>query len=190
MDVAHGTIDGVLVFTPAPHRDARGMFTRVFDVQVAREAGLNPQAFRQDSVSRSRAGVVRGLHLRGGRGEAKLVRCSFGAIFDVVVDLRPDSPTFGLWESFELDGDAQRSVYIPAGCAHGFQALSDPSDTTYRIDRDHDPSEDIGISIHDRQLGISWPLPITLLSERDGSAPTLADLGIELPRHVSLEANT
>ena len=182
MDVAHGTIAGILLFTPKPHLDARGSFTRVFDVDVARTAGLDPQGFRQDSVSRSRAGVVRGLHLRGGRGEAKLVRCSFGAVFDVAVDLRPESPTYGRCETFSLDGDNQMSIYIPAGCAHAFQALSDPSDITYRIDRDHDPADDITISVHDPQLAIDWPLPITLQSERDAAAPTLAELGIELPR--------
>ena len=184
MDVARGGIEGVLRFAPTPHRDARGMFSRVFDVEVARAAGLDPHAFRQDSLSRSRAGVVRGLHLRGGSGEAKLVRCSYGAIFDVVVDLRSDSSTFGRWEAFNLDGDRQTSIYIPAGCAHGFQALADPSDITYRIDRDHDPAEDIGISVHDPQLAIPWPLPMTLLSERDGAAPTLAELGIKLPRRT------
>jgi dTDP-4-dehydrorhamnose 3,5-epimerase len=182
MDVVRGDINGMLLFTPKPHRDVRGMFTRVFDVEVARSAGLDPLAFRQDSLSRSRAGVVRGLHLRGGRGEAKLVRCSFGAIFDVVVDLRPDSDTYGRCEAFWLDGEAQMSIYIPAGCAHGFQALSDPSDITYRIDRDHDPAEDIAISVHDPQLAIAWPLPITLVSDRDAAAPTLAELGIELPQ--------
>ena len=180
MDITPGRLSGVLVFTPTPRRDERGMFTRTFDVEVVRSAGLDPFAFRQDSISRTRKGVVRGLHLRSGLGEAKLVRCSTGRIFDVVVDLRAGSPTFGSWEAFELDGDSQRSVYIPAGCAHGFQALEDPSDTSYRIDRDHDPSEDVSISIHDPQLAIPWPLAVELQSSRDEQAPSLAELGYRL----------
>ena len=189
MEATRAGIDGALVFTPSPHRDDRGMFTRTFDVDVVRAAGIDPHAFRQDSLSRSRRGVVRGLHLRGGQGEAKLVRCSFGRIFDVVVDLRPTSPTYGRWESFDLDGDSQRSIYIPAGCAHGFQALDEPSDTSYRIDRDHDPSEDITISATDPELAIPWPLPFALRSERDVSAPTLAELGMSLARDPHVPAS-
>jgi dTDP-4-dehydrorhamnose 3,5-epimerase len=117
---------------------------------------------------------VRGLHTRRGEGEAKLVRCSYGAIFDVVVDLRPASPTYRNWESFELHDDEQVSLYIPAGCAHGFQALTEPADVSYRIDRAHDPSEDVSIAYDDPELGIPWPLPATLRSERDRSAPLLS----------------
>ena len=137
---------------------------------------IDPCSFVQDSLSRSAKGVVRGLHLRSGEGEAKIVRCSSGAIFDVVVDLRPDSPTFRRWASFELTGDAQTSVYIPAGCAHGFQALTDPADTTYRIDRAHDPSEDVAILWDDPELAIPWPLPMTSMSDRDLAAPPLAEV--------------
>ena len=112
MDVAHAGLDGVLVFTPTAHRDERGMFTRTFDVDLARAAGIDPHAFTQDSLSRSGRGVLRGLHLRSGAGEAKLVRCSSGRVFDVVVDLRPSSPTYGWWESFDLDGATQTSIYL------------------------------------------------------------------------------
>jgi dTDP-4-dehydrorhamnose 3,5-epimerase len=174
----HAALPGVFIFTPAPVRDERGFFTRTFDSDVMQGVGVDPTGFRQDSLSRSRRGVVRGLHLRAGLGEAKLVRCSSGAIFDVVLDLREGSPTFGRWESFDLDGEGQRSVYIPAGCAHGFQALTDPADTSYRIDRAHDPSEDVTIAYDDPILAIPWPLPVTLRSERDLRAPTLAALGI------------
>ena len=178
--VDHAPLPGVFVFTPAPVRDERGFFTRTFDSDVMQSVGVDPTGFRQDSLSRSRRGVVRGLHLRSGLGEAKLVRCSSGAIFDVVLDLREDSPTFGRWQSFELDGEGQRSVYIPAGCAHGFQALTDPADTSYRINRAHDPSEDVAIAHDDPILAISWPLPVMLKSERDRKAPTLAALGISV----------
>src|SRR6202000_2046637 len=114
------------------------------------------------------------MPLRRGDGEAKLVRCSYGAIFDVIVDLRPDSPTYRNWESFELRGDEQVSLYVPAGCAHGFQALTDPADVSYRIDRPHDPTEDVSIAFDDPSLHIPWPLPVTLMSVRDKNAPALA----------------
>jgi dTDP-4-dehydrorhamnose 3,5-epimerase len=137
------------------------------------EAGIDPCGFVQDSLSRSVRGVVRGLHIRSGAGEAKLVRCSYGAIFDVIVDLRPDSPTYRNWESFELRDEEQVSLYIPAGCAHGFQALTDPADVAYRIDRPHDPSEDVSIAFDDPELAIPWPLPVTVMSARDRIAASL-----------------
>ena len=166
-------IAGALLFRPTPHVDERGFFSRTFDAEVVRSAGIDP-AFAQDSLSRSRGGVVRGLHVRRGAGEAKLVRCSYGAIFDVIVDLRAGSPTYRNWESFELRDDEQVSLYVPAGCAHGFQALTDPADVSYRIDRPHDPAEDVSIAFDDPELGIPWPLPVTAMSRRDQSAASLA----------------
>jgi dTDP-4-dehydrorhamnose 3,5-epimerase len=168
-------IDGALLFRPTPHVDERGFFSRTFDRDIVRSAGIDPDAFAQDSLSRSRRGVVRGMHVRKGAGEAKLVRCSYGAIFDVIVDLRPASPTYRDWESFELRDDEQVSLYVPAGCAHGFQALTDPADVSYRIDRPHDPSEDVSIAFDDSELAIPWPLPVTTMSGRDRQAQSLAD---------------
>ncbi len=178
----HTAIPGVVLFEPTPHRDHRGFFTRTFDASMARAAGVDPGAFVQDSLSRSRRGVLRGLHVRLGRGEAKLVRCSAGAVFDVVVDLRPGSPEFGRWLSFDLDGDSQRSVYVPAGCAHGFQALTDPADTSYRIDREHDPAEDLTIAHDDPTLAIPWPLEVTAMSDADAGAQPLSELEAQLQR--------
>ncbi len=167
-------VAGAMLFVPTPRADERGFFSRTFDADVVRAAGIDPHGFVQDSLSRSRRGVVRGLHVRRGAGEAKLVRCSYGAVFDVIVDLRPASPTFGNWESFELRGDEQASLYVPAGCAHGFQALTDPADVCYRIDRAHDPACDVSISFDDPELAISWPLPVTIMSQRDRNALPLA----------------
>ena len=167
-------IAGAMLFRPTPHVDERGFFSRTFDAEIARGAGLDPGAFVQDSISRSKRGVVRGMHIRGGRGEAKLVRCSYGAIFDVIVDLRSTSPTYRKQATFELRSDEQVSLYVPARCAHGFQALTEPADVSYRIDRPHDPAEDIAIAFDDAALGIDWPLPATLLSERDRRALSLA----------------
>jgi dTDP-4-dehydrorhamnose 3,5-epimerase len=167
-------ISGALLFKPQPHVDERGFFSRTFDADVARAAGIDPTGFAQDSVSRSVRGVVRGLHVRRGDGESKLVRCSYGAVYDVVIDLRPGSATYGNWESFELRDDTQVSLYVPAGCAHGFQALTDPADVSYRIDRPHDPSEDVSIAFDDPEIAIPWPLPVTLMSARDKRAACLA----------------
>jgi len=168
------SIAGALLFRPTPHVDERGFFSRTFDREVMRSAGIDPDAFEQDSLSRSRRGVVRGMHVRKGAGEAKLVRCSYGAIFDVIVDLRPASPTYRNFASFELRDDEQVSLYVPAGCAHGFQALTDPADVSYRIDRPHDPSEDVSIAFDDPDLAIPWPLPVSVMSGRDREAPSLA----------------
>ncbi|MFD9892259.1 dTDP-4-dehydrorhamnose 3,5-epimerase family protein [Amycolatopsis sp. NPDC059027] len=170
------TITGAYLFEPTPHVDERGFFSRTFDAGVARSVGIDPDGFLQDSVSRSRKGVLRGMHLRSGKGEAKLVRCSYGEIFDVVVDLRPDSPTYRNQEYFELSGETQVSLYIPAGCAHGFQALTDPADVSYRIDRAHDPAEDVTIAFDDPELAIPWPLPVTTASSRDRKAPKLTEV--------------
>lgn len=167
-------IAGAFLFEPTPHADERGFFTRTFDRDVVRSVGIDPDGFVQDSVSRSRRGVLRGMHLRSGRGEAKLVRCSYGRVFDVVVDLRRGSPTYRNQGHFELSGDTQATLYVPAGCAHGFQALTDPADVSYRIDRAHDPAEDVAIAFDDPELAIPWPLPVALMSERDRQAPSLA----------------
>jgi dTDP-4-dehydrorhamnose 3,5-epimerase len=180
MRVDQGALPGVFLFTPTPVRDSRGFFTRTFDVAVATEGGLTPRSFIQDSQSRTARGVIRGLHLRSGQGESKLVRCSWGEIFDVVLDLRQQSPSYGRWMSVFLDDVSHRSVIVPAGCAHGFQALTDPADVCYRIDREHDPSEDVTIAWDDPDLGIEWPLPVTGMSDRDRVAPRLAAVLQEL----------
>ncbi|MED7955265.1 MULTISPECIES: dTDP-4-dehydrorhamnose 3,5-epimerase [unclassified Streptomyces] len=169
-------IAGAYLFEPTPYADERGFFCRTFDAEVVRSVGLDPAAFVQHSVSRSVRGVLRGLHLRSGAGEAKLVRCSYGKVFDVVVDLRPDSPTYRNQAFFELSGETQVSVYIPAGCAHGFQALTDTADVSYRIDRPHDPAEDVTIAFDDVELAVPWPLPAVSVSERDRKAPSLAEV--------------
>ncbi len=188
MDFSTTAIPGLIHFRPKPHRDKRGYFCRTFDSQVARRAGLDPESFVQDSQSRSRYGVVRGLHVRLGAGEGKLVRCSHGALFDVVVDLRPDSPAYRRWLTFDLDGWTQESIYVPPGCAHGFQAITETADTAYRIDRAHDPADDLTVAWNDPELDVPWPIPVTMLSESDQHALPLAELESELAR-VSASAS-
>lgn len=184
------SIPGLVVFRATPHRDDRGFFCRTFDTDVGRASGVDPASFVQDSLSRSARGVVRGLHLRLGEGEGKLVRCSAGAVFDVVVDLRPGSPAFRTWLAFELDGNRQDSLFIPPGCAHGFQALTDPADIAYRIDRAHDPAYDLTIAHDDPELGIPWPLPVTSMSPKDRTAPPLAAVADRLDEVLATAAQT
>lgn len=176
MQVLTTELPGVLLFRPEPHRDDRGLFTRTFDVNVARGAGLDPSAFVQDSQSRSRRGVLRGLHGRAGAGEAKLIRCAHGAVHDVLVDARPCSPTFGEHQAFRLDDVDFAHLYVPAGFLHGFQSLTEVSDVCYRIDREHDPVEDLAVRYDDPELAIDWPLPVSAVSARDAAAGSWFDL--------------
>lgn len=176
MQVHDTELPGLVLLVPTPHRDDRGFFSRTFDAATARSVGIDPDAFRQDSQSRSRGGVIRGMHGRRGGGEAKLVRCAHGAIQDVVVDIRPESPTFARWQSFRLDDETLHTLYIPRGFLHGFQALTEGADTCYRIDAEHDPSEDVGVRWDDPELAIDWPRPATVVSARDRAAGSWAEL--------------
>jgi dTDP-4-dehydrorhamnose 3,5-epimerase len=176
MKVEQTRLDGVLLFVPTPHHDDRGLFTRTFDAALAAEHGLDAAAFVQDSQSRSRLGTVRGMHGRSGRGEAKLVRCARGAVHDVLVDIRPGSPTFGHSQAFTLDDTGFATLYVPPGFLHGFQALTGQTDVCYRIDREHDPGEDLSVRFDDAGLGLAWPLPPTAVSARDLAAGSWADL--------------
>jgi dTDP-4-dehydrorhamnose 3,5-epimerase len=180
MRVQRGELDGVLLFVPTPHRDERGMFTRTFDAATAADWGLDPAAFIQDSQSRSRQGTIRGMHGRAGRGEAKLVRCAHGAVHDVLVDIRPGSPTFGQHATIRLDDFAFVHLYVPPGLLHGFQALTEPADVCYRIDRAHNPAEDLAVRYDDPDLAIDWPLPVSMISERDRNAGSWAELRARL----------
>jgi dTDP-4-dehydrorhamnose 3,5-epimerase len=172
-------LDDVVVLIPTPVTDERGLFTRTFDTAIF-DAHLGKPgvgaSFVQDSQSRSRKGVVRGMHARSGRGEAKLVRCAHGAVHDVLVDIRPDSATFGKQQAFLLDDNEFRHLYVPPGFLHGFQALSDIADVCYRIDRPHDPAEDIAVAYNDPDLAIEWPLPVAAVSSRDASAMSWQEL--------------
>ncbi len=182
MRVDSTSLHEVLLMTPDEFADDRGWFARTFDTAIfdraAAEAGIAVRSgdFTQDSQSRSRGGVVRGMHGRGGRGEAKLVRCAHGSVVDVLVDIRPDSPTFGEQAMFELDDERHAHLYVPPGFLHGFQVTSESADVCYRIDRPHEPGEDLGVAYDDPDLAIAWPDPVTVVSDRDRSAGSWATL--------------
>lgn len=180
MRIESSDLEGVLVMTPAPHHDDRGFFVRTFDATLAREHGIRVEELVQDSQSRSHRGVIRGLHGRGGAGEAKLVRCARGAVWDVVVDIRIGSATFGRWQATVLDDQTFRHLYVPPGFLHGFQVLTDESDVCYRIDREHDPTEDLSVHYADPELAVPWPAAPALVSVRDGAAPSWSHLLSEL----------
>lgn len=168
----------VLLLINELHRDNRGFFTRTFDAALFdQHVGSGTSAtFLQDSQSRSVRGVLRGMHGRSGRGEAKLVRCAHGAVHDVVIDIRRQSPTFGMQEAFVLDDSTFAHLYIPPGFLHGFQALTPEADVCYRIDRPHDPAEDLAVNPHDSDLAIAWPLPVSHMSDRDARAGSWREL--------------
>lgn len=167
MEIIETSIPGLIVFQPTPHRDARGYFSRTLDVNILADAGIDPAGFKQENQSRSYQGVVRGLHGRTNKGEAKLVRCAHGAVLDIAIDARPGSPTFGRMETFLLDDQVCRQVYIPRGFLHGYQALTSVTDFVYRIDDFYGPDEDVTVNYLDPELAVPWPAPITVVSDRD-----------------------
>jgi dTDP-4-dehydrorhamnose 3,5-epimerase len=172
---------GPLLLEPTVHGDARGFFVETFRENDWAALGIT-EHFVQDNHSRSARGVVRGIHFQLPPGQAKLVRCSTGAIFDVVVDLRRESPTFGEWESHELDDVHHRQLYIPVGFGHGFCVLSDVADVAYKVSDYYDPAIERGFAWDDPDVGIEWPAELDFtVSERDAAAPRLAELADELP---------
>jgi dTDP-4-dehydrorhamnose 3,5-epimerase len=143
------------------------------------ELGIDVE-FVQDNHSRSRRGTLRGMHFQTDPGQAKLVRCARGQILDVVVDLRRDSNTFGRWDGHELDDANLRQLWVPVGFAHGFCVLSEEADVVYKCSSYYDPATEAGIAYDDPDVGIAWPDLELLVSERDRSAPRLADVAESL----------
>lgn len=165
---------GATIIEPEASADERGLFARLFDVNAFRERGL-PTEFVQASTSyNSRRGTLRGLHYQASpHAEVKLVRCTAGAIFDVIVDVRPGSPSFGRWQSFELSGENRLTLVVPPGFAHGFQTLADGSEIFYQMTQPHVAAAERGILWNDPDLAIAWPLQPTVMSKRDQDLPRL-----------------
>lgn len=166
---------GVVIVEQERHADARGYFARTFCADEFTAAGL-PATFPQISVSyNERRGTLRGMHLqRDPHGEAKLVRCTRGAVFDVVIDLRPGSASFGSSYAIELTEGNGTALFIPPGFAHGFQCLSDATELLYLIGTRFVPAAAAGVRWDDPAAGIGWPLPVSVISERDRALPTIA----------------
>jgi dTDP-4-dehydrorhamnose 3,5-epimerase len=174
-------LDGLVLLAPVMHRDARGFFMETFRADAWAEAGVDTE-FVQDNHSRSRRGTLRGMHFQTSPGQAKLLRCARGAIFDAVVDLRRGSPTFGAWEAHVLDDEAARQLYVPIGFAHGFCVLSEEADVVYRCSSYYDAATEGQLAYDDPDVGIEWPADVEpIVSERDRTAPRLAEIADELP---------
>ena len=174
-------LEGVVLLQPDVHGDARGFFLESYRANVWADYDVR-DTFVQDNHSRSRQGVLRGMHFSTGAGQAKLVRCARGRILDVVVDLRRASPTYGEWESLELDDVAGHQLFIPLGFAHGFCVLSEVADVTYKCSTYYDVAIERGFAYDDPDIAIVWPRDIGLLvSERDMHAPALAEIAGDLP---------
>lgn len=172
-------LDGLSLIEPDRQGDERGFLVETFRADTWREFGVKADFVQQNS-SRSARGTLRGIHFQRQPGQAKLVRCSAGTIFDVAVDLRRGSPTFGHWEGHLLDDVTHRQLYLPVGFGHGFCVLSDSADVSYQLSSYFDPEQEAGIAWDDPEVGIEWPAPEPLLSERDRSAPSLADVADRL----------
>jgi dTDP-4-dehydrorhamnose 3,5-epimerase len=171
-------LEGPVLIRPVVHGDHRGFFQETYRRSVYTELGI-PEEFVQDNHSRSGHGIVRGMHFQ--KGMAKLVRCARGAIFDVLVDLRHGSPTFGQWEGCELDDESHEQLYIPDGFAHGFCVTSEAADVIYKCSSYYDGSIERGFKYDDPEVGIEWPDIELIPSERDLAAPLLSDIADELP---------
>jgi dTDP-4-dehydrorhamnose 3,5-epimerase len=173
-------LEGLALIEPDVHGDDRGFLVESFRVETWRDLGVDTE-FVQHNSSRSVFGTLRGIHFQTHPGQAKLVRCARGEIFDVAVDLRSGSPTFGQWEGHRLDDQLHRQLFIPVGFGHGFCVLSDVADVSYQLSSYFDPAVEAGIAWDDPGIGIDWPIQEPLLSGRDRSAPRLSEVAGSLP---------
>ncbi len=174
MTIETTSLPGVLIFTPRVFEDTRGFFCETYNAEVWHAAGIDT-AFVQDNHSRSVRHTLRGLHFQlPPAAQAKLLRVVSGAVWDVAVDIRKGSPTFGQWVGVELSAANFKQLYIPAGFAHGFCVLSEVADVLYKTSHVYAPAQEQGIRWNDPALGIEWPTTEPLLSERDARAQSLS----------------
>lgn len=173
------SLAGPLLIEPVVHGDERGFFQETYRESVFADLGVR-EHFVQDNHSRSRRGILRGMHFQPGM--AKLVRCARGAILDVLVDIRRDSPTYRQWEAYPLSDDNSHQLYAPDGFAHGFCVTSEVADVVYKCSEYYDPASERGFRYDDPDVAIEWPTDLELaVSARDASAPRLAEIAAELP---------
>jgi len=176
MKISHSKLKGCVIIEPRVFGDKRGFFLETFQaVRYGQEAGIE-LAFVQDNHSRSARGVLRGLHFQKTKPQGKLVRVVRGEVYDVALDIRKGSSTFGEWEGVILSEDNKKQLWVPPGFAHGFLVLSDTADFEYKCTDYYDPSDEGSILWNDPDLNISWPIANPVLSAKDESAKRLADL--------------
>lgn len=182
MTVTDTPLPGVKVVHPKVHRDERGFFLETYHERRYAEHGIHTP-FVQDNHSRSGRGTLRGLHMQVTALQAKLVRVLTGEIFDVAVDVRVGSPTFGQWFGTNLSADNFAQMFVPAGFAHGFAVVSDVAEVEYKCSAFYDAADEIAIRFDDPAIGVAWPVSAPTLSRRDTEALPLADMMARLPRY-------
>jgi dTDP-4-dehydrorhamnose 3,5-epimerase len=175
MTITPGTLSGIWILEPQIFGDARGWFLETWNRRRYAEAGIDID-FVQDNVSLSRLGVLRGLHFQNPSPQGKLVTVLAGEVFDVAVDLRRASSTFGQWESVVLTGENKRQVYLPPGFAHGFQVTSDTALVHYKCTAPYKPDAEVTLRWDDPDLAVSWPISNPVVSAKDAAGPRLREL--------------
>ena len=175
MKITETAIPDVLLFEPTVHGDSRGYFMETFRQSHFAERGIDLE-FVQDNQSLSSQGTLRGLHYQLKRPQGKLVRAGAGSLFDVAVDMRRSSPTFGQWRGYTLSDSNYRQIYIPVGFAHGFCVLSETAEFLYKVSEYYSAEKEKGIMWNDRDIAIKWPTSKPILSEKDKTNPALKDI--------------
>ena len=176
MKITETRLPGVLVIEPNIYGDERGFFVETFQVGRYRDLAGIDLPFVQDNHSRSRYGVLRGMHAQRNHPQGKLVRVARGEVFDVALDVDPDSPTFGQWAGATLSDTNGHQMWIPPGYAHGFVVLSDVADFEYKCTDYYHPDDEYGVVWNDPDAAITWPIDDPILSDKDTALPTLAEL--------------
>ncbi len=172
MKFTRTSLQDAVVIDLTKHADARGFFARTFCAETFAREGLASAFVQANHSANVSAGTLRGMHFqRAPHGEVKVVRCVKGAIHDVIVDLRPESPTYRRWEGFDLDAETGRTLYVPAGFAHGFQTLEDDTHVVYQVSHPYTPGAEGGLRWDDPAFGIRWPSPVSVISDKDASWP-------------------
>lgn len=183
MKINRTPLEGFLVIKPKCFQDKRGFFLETFQEERYKEAGIRDQ-FVQDNQSRSKKGVLRGMHFQVKRPQAQIITVMRGRIFDVGVDLRSNSNTFGHWHGVELVDSGQCQVYMAPGIAHGFYVLSDWADLHYKVSRFYDVYDEGGLLWNDPEINIRWPAIAPQIHRRDADYPTLSELAVEQLPHL------
>jgi dTDP-4-dehydrorhamnose 3,5-epimerase len=181
-------LDGAFIIDLDRKEDNRGFFARAFCQHEFEDHGLKPVIAQANIAFNRRKGSVRGMHFQfPPAAETKLVRCTRGGILDVIVDLRPDSPTYLDHISVELTADNHRALYVPERFAHGYQVLEDDTETSYQVGEFYTPETEGGLRYDDPRLGLSWPLPVTEMSDKDRAWALLDDIEAEVARRMAVE---
>jgi dTDP-4-dehydrorhamnose 3,5-epimerase len=182
------SLEGFLIVEPNCYKDDRGFFLETYQEDIYKAAGITDK-FVQDNQSRSIKGVIRGMHFQVNRPQAQIVTIMRGSVFDVGVDLRQNSPTFGRWHGVELSDAGQRQVYMAPGIAHGFCVLSDFADLHYKVSRFYDPDDECGMVWNDSEVNIDWPSITPLIHQRDAAYQSLSQLidSHQLPHNLPIE---